>query len=86
MLTLARILLAQWALLPDPLTLTDTMHLLERLRKAAEAGGRVGATVEVAVLTALARDAAGDRDQALESLRLAIAAGSARSVGSGDRR
>ena len=35
-------------------------------------GGSV-ATVEVAVLTALARDAAGDRDQALESLRLALA-------------
>ena len=41
--------------------------------EAAEAGGRVGTTVEVAVPTALARDAAGDRDQALESLRLALA-------------
>ena len=72
-LTLARILLAEWALSRDPATLTDAMHLLERLREAAEAGGRVGSTVEVAVLTALARDAAGDRDQALESLRLALA-------------
>jgi LuxR family maltose regulon positive regulatory protein len=73
LLTLARILLAQWAVSPDPVTLTETMHLLERLREAAEAGGRVGTTVEVAVLTALARDAAGDRPRALESLRLALA-------------
>lgn len=73
LLTLARILLAQWAVLPDPVTLTDTMHLLERLREAAEAGGRVGTTVEVAVVTALARDAAGDRPGALRSLRMALA-------------
>lgn len=72
-LTLARILLAEWALSRDPVTLTDAMHLLERLREAAEAGGRVASTVEVAVLTALARDATGARDQALESLRLALA-------------
>lgn len=72
-LTLARILLAEWALSRDPVTLTDAIHLLERLAEAAEAGGRVGSTAEVAVLTALARDATGDRDQALESLRLALA-------------
>jgi LuxR family transcriptional regulator, maltose regulon positive regulatory protein len=72
-ITLARILLAEWALSRDPGTVTDAIRLLERLREAAKAGGRVGATVEVAVLTALARDAAGDRNQALESLRLALA-------------
>ena len=73
LLTLARILLAQWALSPDPVTLTDTVNLLERLGNAAEAGGRVGATVEVAVLTSLARDLTGDRVKAVESLRLALA-------------
>src|SRR4029078_8767926 len=52
-ITFARILLAQWALSPDPVTLTDTLHLLERLHGAAEARGRVGTSVEVAVLTAL---------------------------------
>jgi LuxR family maltose regulon positive regulatory protein len=50
------------------------MHLLERLQEAAEADGRVGSTVEAAVLTALARDAAGDRPGALRSLRVALAA------------
>ena len=62
------------------------MHLLERLREAAEAGGRVGTTVEVAVLTALARDAAGDRDQGPRVTAPGPGRGSARSVGSGDRR
>ncbi|GAA4400695.1 hypothetical protein GCM10023168_09700 [Fodinibacter luteus] len=73
LLTLARILLAEHALSGDPATVTDTIDLLERLREAAEAGGRVGTAVEVAVLAALARDAAGDREQALESLRVALA-------------
>ena len=73
LLTLARILLAEHALSGDPAMVTDAMQLLDRLREAAQSGGRVGTTVEVAVLTALARDAAGDRDQALESLRLALA-------------
>ena len=72
-ITFARILLAEHALSGDPATVTDATALLERLRGAAEAGGRVGTTVEVAVLSALARDGAGDRDQALESLRLALA-------------
>ena len=67
------ILLAEHALSGDPATVTDAIGLLERLREAAEAGGRVGTTIEVAVLSALARDGAGDRDQALESLRLALA-------------
>jgi LuxR family maltose regulon positive regulatory protein len=74
LLTLARILLAQWAVSPDPVTLTETMHLLQRLQEAAEAGGRVGSAVEAAVLTALARDAAGDRPRALQALRVALAA------------
>ncbi len=73
LLTLARIQFAQWALSPDPVTLTETVHLLERLGNASEAGGRVGVTVEVAVLTSLARDLTGDRVKAVESLRLALA-------------
>ncbi|MDF2092246.1 LuxR C-terminal-related transcriptional regulator [Knoellia sp. 3-2P3] len=72
-LTLARILLAEHALSEDRVTIADAMNLLERLREAADAGGRIGTTVEVAVLTARARHLAGDRAQALESLRLALA-------------
>ena len=71
-LTLARILIAEHALSGDPATVTDAMQLLDRLHETAAAGGRVGTTVEVAVLTALAHEAAGDRDQALESLRVAL--------------
>jgi LuxR family maltose regulon positive regulatory protein len=73
LLTLVRILLAEHALSGDPATVTDAMQLLDRIREAAQSGGRLGTTVEVAVLTALARQAAGDRDQALVSLRLALA-------------
>ncbi len=70
--TLVRILLADHARTGDPRPLADAMHLLERLREGAETGGRVGTDIEVAVLAALARDAAGDRDHALEELRRAV--------------
>jgi LuxR family maltose regulon positive regulatory protein len=72
-LTLARILIAEHALSGDPATVTDAMQLLDRLDKTADAGGRVGTTVEVAVLTALAHEAAGDRPRAVRSLRPALA-------------
>ncbi len=70
--TLARILLAEHARSGSRAELADATHLLERLQDAADAGGRTGTVVEVAVLLALARDAAGNRDQALESLRRAV--------------
>ncbi len=71
-LTLVRILLAEHSQSGDPALIGDAVQLLERLRQAAEAGGRVGTAVEVDVLAALARDAAGDREGALESLRWAV--------------
>ena len=70
--TLVRVLLAEHRQSGKPAELADAIHLLERLQDAADAGGRAGTAVEVAVLLALARDAAGDRDQALESLRRAV--------------
>ena len=71
-ITLVRILLAEHALSGDPLTVTDAMHLLARLQEATELGGRIGTAIEVAVLAALARDAAGDTGRALEELRRAV--------------
>lgn len=70
--TFVRLLLAEHAQSGTAAALDDAVHLLERLADAAEAGGRVGTTVEVGVLAARAFDAAGRRDQALESLRRAV--------------
>jgi LuxR family maltose regulon positive regulatory protein len=41
------------------------MGLLERLLKAAEAGGRMGSVIEILVLQALAHEAQGNISQAL---------------------
>ena len=71
-ITLVRILLAEHTQSFDPGPLADALHLLERLQGATETGGRVGTAVEVAVLTALARDATGERHRALDSLRRAV--------------
>src|SRR4029079_5789390 len=53
LLTLGRVMLAEHALSGDPAAVTDAIQMLDRLREAAQSGGRVGTTVEVAVLTAL---------------------------------
>ena len=70
--TFARLLLAEHRQSGRASELADAVHLLERLQDAADAGGRAGTVLEVSVLLALARDAAGDRDKALESLRAAV--------------
>lgn len=64
-ITLARALLAGRS--PD-----DATPLLERLLRAAEDGGRVGSALEVLVLQALARQAAGDLPRALDVLARAL--------------
>jgi LuxR family maltose regulon positive regulatory protein len=46
--------------------------LLHRLASAADAGGRIGTLIEILVLQALARRAAGDQSAALESLSRAV--------------
>ncbi|GAA4923012.1 LuxR family maltose regulon positive regulatory protein [Actinomycetospora succinea] len=63
--TLARLLLARR---DDAAT-----RLLERLRAAAEEGGRDGSALEILVLTALAAQARGDVPAALDALRRAVA-------------
>ena len=62
---LSRILIAQGRL-------DETARLLQRLLKAAEAGGRTSRMIEILLLQALARQAQGDTDQASAMLEKAI--------------
>ena len=73
LVTLARVLLADHVATGNPGSLADATLLLERLRDAAESGGRAATVIEVAVLSAVALEASGDRDRALSSLRQAVA-------------
>ena len=70
--TLARILLAEHRATGDRASLADATSLLERIRMAAEAGGRTGVLIEGTVLHALANDASGEGEQALRSLQRAV--------------
>jgi LuxR family maltose regulon positive regulatory protein len=67
-LTLARVLLAGRDGSND-----DAVALLERLLDAAERGGRAATTIEVRVLLAIALDARGRRDDAVEVIEAALA-------------
>jgi LuxR family maltose regulon positive regulatory protein len=67
-LTLARLLIAQHRTHPDPGALGQVLSLLDRLHEAAETSGRAGSLVEIRMLQALARDAQGHRQQALQLL------------------
>jgi LuxR family maltose regulon positive regulatory protein len=73
-LTLARILLARGTGAPGgPESLERAIGLLDRLRSAAEAGGRAGSVVEALVLLAVARHAADDDRGAIDALTEALA-------------
>ena len=66
--TLAEVLLARHRRDGDHADLRDADHLLERLRDAADRGGRLTTVIEVLVLQALAADSRGDVDPALTLL------------------
>ncbi len=70
-ITLAEVLLAQYQRTADGETLAQSRALLRRLLLPAEIGGRVGAVLDVLVLTSLAAEAAGDDDSALDALQRA---------------
>jgi LuxR family maltose regulon positive regulatory protein len=72
-LTLARLLISQFKVLPAEKTIQEAEDLLMRLLKAAEAAGRKGSTYEVLVLQALALDAQGQRALAMGPLERALA-------------
>ncbi len=71
-LTLARLLLAQHRAHLDAEAAGRALGLLEPLREAATASARAGSLVEVRLLTALAHDARGRREQALTTLADAL--------------
>lgn len=72
-LTLARLLIAQHRAHTDTGAVDHAAGLLNRLLGAAETSGRAGSSVEIRMLQALARDAQGNRLQAVESLAEALA-------------
>ncbi|QHK20249.1 helix-turn-helix transcriptional regulator [Pseudarthrobacter psychrotolerans] len=72
-LTLVRLLIAQQRAHPDTGAATGAVELLDRFLALATASGRAGSVVEIRMLQALAHDALGERRQALESLRSALA-------------
>ncbi|WP_421740654.1 LuxR C-terminal-related transcriptional regulator [Cellulomonas sp.] len=67
-LTLVRLLVAQHRAHQDPDALDRALTLLARLQEAAESAGRAGSLLEIQLLTALAQDAQGDRQDALRTL------------------
>ena len=72
-ITLARILLAQYQCDPTDRSILEAVGLLERLLKAAQAGGRDGSAIEILVLQALVHQAQGDIPAALLPLQQALA-------------
>ena len=71
-ITLARVLLAQYAVEREARLLDEATGLLERLLRAAEEGARTGSAIEILVLRALACQALGDIPVALASLQRAL--------------
>jgi LuxR family maltose regulon positive regulatory protein len=70
-ITLARVLLALYRS-DGASSIAEGMGLLERLLKAAQAGGRMGSVIEILVLQALAYHAQNDLPAALKPLRKAL--------------
>jgi LuxR family maltose regulon positive regulatory protein len=71
-ITLARLLIARHKRDGVDGSIDEAKRLLERLLKAAEAGGRMGSVIEILVLQALAHHAQGDVPRALDALELAL--------------
>ncbi len=71
--TLARVLLARYKSERTERFIYEATGLLERLLKAAEAGGRTGSVIDILVLQALAHNSQGDIPAALRPLERALA-------------
>ena len=72
LITLARILIAQYKNDREDDSIHKAIRLIERLLKAAQEGQRAGSVIEILLLQALAREAQGDILLALESLKCAL--------------
>ena len=71
-LTLTRLLIARYRNDHDEESIRAALHLLDRLRQAAEDGGRTGSLIEILVLQALAYHAQGDIPAASTALERAL--------------
>jgi LuxR family transcriptional regulator, maltose regulon positive regulatory protein len=71
-LSLAHVLYADHVASASATSLADAAALLDRLVSAAEDGGRLGVVIEGLVLQALVRQAAGERERALDALERAL--------------
>ena len=71
-LSLAHVLYADHVTSASATSLADAAALLDRLVSAAEDGGRLGVVIEGLVLQALVRQAAGERERALDALERAL--------------
>ena len=72
LMTLARVLLAEYQRSHTEGTIRDALHLLDRLLLVAEERERIGSAIEISILLALAHDAQGNRAKALEALKRAL--------------
>ena len=73
-LTLVRLVLAEHRANPISEALNDSLGLLDRLREAAAGSRRHGSLVEIGLISALAHDAAGRRQQAVITMADALTA------------
>lgn len=71
-ITLVRVLMASYQRDRTDSSIREAIGLLERLRKAAEAGGRMGSTIEILVLQALAHQALREIPAAILELQLSL--------------
>jgi len=72
-ITLARLLIGQYARDGAESSILEAMRLLERLLKAAQAGGRLGSVIEILALQALAHEMQGNHPLALAALERSLA-------------
>jgi LuxR family maltose regulon positive regulatory protein len=72
LITLARVLLAEYQSSLVEGAVRGALHLLDRLLIAAEQGKRIGSAIEISIVQALAQHARGNRAKALESLKRAL--------------
>ena len=71
-MTLARVLIAHYRREPGDHSIEQATHLLDRLKRAAEAGGRIGSLIEIEILRALAQHVQGHLAPALVALEHAL--------------
>lgn len=72
LVTLARVLVAEYESSHAESAVRGALHLLDRLLVAAEQGKRIGSVIEISIVQALAHHARDNRAKALESLKRAL--------------